>query len=424
MLGHADLTRETETIAELRQVVHKLARLLEISVTLNSTLDPKRLLKFILDTATDVLECEAASILLYDEKQGKLFFTAATGTDPRKLARIPVPLHGSIAGTVFQENRPLVINDVDRDPRHFGAVSREMKFQPRTLVAVPMRIREKTTGVLEALNKRKGPFTEKDAQFLYIIASQAAVSIHNSRLLQALQRTYDELNQLDKLKSNFMAIASHELRTPLGLILGYASFIQENARGELSEHASMVVHSALRLQSLVEDMTNMNLLKIGSTELIRDDIPIQIPVQAAHDRVKSTAEAKSQRIQLQMPGSPVYVSADSEKIELVFVNLLNNAIRYTPAHGEITAQVRVQENEVWIYIQDNGFGIPQDELDNIFNEFYQVEDHMTRRSGGLGMGLAIAKGLVELHGGRIWAESDGPGQGSTFVTVLPLVPDS
>ncbi len=424
MLKQTDLAQDTETLAELKQVVHKLSRLLEISVTLNSTLDPERLLQFILDTATDVLDCSAASILLYDEKQGKLHFTAATGTDPKKLAEIPVPLDGSIAGTVFRENRPLVINDVESDPRHFGLVGQQIQFRPRSLVAVPMRIREKTTGVLEALNKRSGPFTQKDAQFLYVIASQAAVSINNSRLLQALQRTYDELNQLDKMKSNFMAIASHELRTPLGLILGYASFLQEKAHGELSEHASMVLNSALRLQTLVEDMTNMNLLKIGSTELMLAEIPIQIPVQSAHDRTKSTADAKNQRLTIQMPQTPLYINADVEKLELVFFNLLNNSVRYTPAQGEIRIQVDHKPGEVWVVVEDNGFGIPKDELANIFNEFYQVEDHMTRRYGGLGLGLAIARGLVELHGGRIWAESDGPGQGSRFTTVLPLLDGS
>jgi signal transduction histidine kinase len=419
MFSQGDLAKDTQTVAELRGMVRRLSRLLEISVTLNSTLDQERLLRFILETATDVLNCEAASILLFDENRGELYFAAATGSDPKKLAEIPVPLEGSIAGTIFREDRPLVINDVERDPRHFGLVGEQVKFQPHSLVGVPMRVREKSFGVLEALNKQGGRFTERDAQILFIIASQAAVAIHNARLLEALQRAYDELSQLDDLKSNFMAIASHELRTPLGLILGYATFLKEKASGELSDHAGMVLNSAMRMQSLVEDMTNMNLLKIGSTELDPKIFPLQQAVEAAHESVRSTAEAKNQHLTVDMPSSPLYISGDPDKLELVFINLLNNAIRYTPAHGRIGVMMYPQADEIWIETRDTGYGIPANELQTIFKEFYQVEEHMTRRYGGLGLGLAIAKGLVELHGGRIWAESEGTGQGSVFKIVLP-----
>lgn len=419
MLGQGDLTKDTQTLAEMRQLVRKLSRLLEISVTLNSTLDHPRLLQFILDTAADVLDCEAASILLYNEKRGELLFSAATGSDPQRLAEIPVPLEGSIAGAIFRENKPLVIDDVEKDPRHFGTVGEQIEFRPRSLVGVPMRIREKPMGVLEALNKRDGTFSQKDAQILFIIASQAAVAIHNTRLLQALQRAYDELSQLDDLKSNFMAIASHELRTPLGLILGYGTFLKEKAHGEISEHADMVLNSALRMQSLVEDMTNMNLLKIGSTELYMDRMPLQQAIQSAVENIRSTAEAKNQRLSLQLPRTPLYVQGDAEKLELVFINLLSNAIRYTPAQGQIWVRAYEQGDEVWAETEDTGAGIPANELESIFKEFYQAEEHMTRRYGGLGLGLAIARGLIKLHGGRIWAESDGPGRGSTFKLVLP-----
>jgi signal transduction histidine kinase len=418
--GPVDLTQDTQTLADSRRIVGNLSRLLEISVTLNSTLEPDRLLNFILETAADVLDCEGASIMLYDEKRGELIFAAATASDTKKLAKIPVPLEGSIAGTIFRENRPLIINNVADDPRHFTQVAKQVKFQPKSLVGVPMHIRDNTMGVLEALNKHNGKFSQKDAQYLYIIASQAAVAIHNSRLLQALQRAYDEVSKLDKLKSNFMAIASHELRTPLGLILGYATFLQEKAHGELSKHASLVLNSALRLQTLVEDMTNMNLLKVGSTELSMNKIPIQAPIKEAFSAVKSTGEAKGQRLRVDLPPEPLFVKADPEKLELVFINLLNNAVRFTPAEGQISVRAYSAGNDVWVETSDTGYGIPPDELESIFKEFYQVEDHMTRRIGGLGLGLAIARGLVVLHGGRIWAESGGPGTGATFKIVLPL----
>jgi signal transduction histidine kinase len=358
--------------------------------------------------------------MLFDDNRGELIFTAATPSDAQELSKIPVPLDGSIAGTVFKENRPLIINDVDQEPRHYGLVARRVGFHPSSLVGVPMRIRDKTTGVLEALNKSSGGFTQKDAQYLYIIASQAAVAIHNANLLQELRSSYDEASKLDELRGNFLAIASHELRTPLGLILGYATFLEERTEGDMSKHAHLVVSSALRMQTLIEDMTNMNLLKLGASELDTSVIPLQGAVQEAHEAVSAAASSKGQVLQISMPEEPIYVRADQDKIVLVVINLLNNAIRFTPEGGRIHLKMWTIRNEARVEISDTGKGIPQNELDKIFREFYQLEDHMTRRYGGLGLGLAIARGLLELHGGRIWAESEGVGTGSKFTFSLPV----
>ena len=401
----------------------QLAQLVRISVTLNSTLDPAELLRYIIEKAAELLGCEAASILLYDERRAQLYFTTATGSDTNKLAEIPVPLEGSIAGSVFRENRPMVINNVENDPRHYAGVGQKVQFQSRSLLAVPMRIRSQVTGVLEAVNKRAGDFTDNDVQLLSVIASQAAVAINNAQLVQALQKANEELSRADKIKSDFMAIASHELRTPLGVILGYATFLKEDAKGELSEHANMVLTSALRLRALVEDMTNMNLLQMGDAKLAMYPISIQKPLLAACEEIATTAEIKNQKLEPELPREPLMVQGDLVKLELLFANLLNNAIRFTPDGGQIRIRARLCEKEVWVEIQDNGIGIPPEELENIFKEFYQVEDHLRRRHGGMGLGLAIARGIVRLHNGRIWAESQGENKGTTINVVLPHLED-
>ena len=401
----------------------QLAQLVRISVTLNSTLDPAELLRYIIEKAAELLGCEAASILLYDERRAQLYFTTATGSDTNKLAEIPVPLEGSIAGSVFRENRPMVINNVENDPRHYAGVGQKVQFQSRSLLAVPMRIRSQVTGVLEAVNKRAGDFTDNDVQLLSVIASQAAVAINNAQLVQALQKANEELSRADKIKSDFMAIASHELRTPLGVILGYATFLKEDAKGELSEHANMVLTSALRLRALVEDMTNMNLLQMGDAKLAMYPISIQKPLLAACEEIATTAEIKNQKLEPELPREPLMVQGDLVKLELLFANLLNNAIRFTPDGGQIRIRARLCEKEVWVEIQDSGIGIPPEELENIFKEFYQVEDHLRRRHGGMGLGLAIARGIVRLHNGRIWAESQGENKGTTINVVLPHLED-
>jgi signal transduction histidine kinase len=401
------------------QWVRQLSRIVEVSLTLNSTLDPDRLLQSIIKTAGEMLDCEAASILLYDEKRGELFFATAAGSESEQLSQIPVPLEGSLAGTIFCENRPLIVNNAQQDPRHYSQVGEQINFQTRSLLGVPMRIRSRVTGVLEALNKRSGDFTEADASLLSIIASQAAVAIQNARLIQALQTAYDELSRLDKLKSDFIAIASHELRTPLGVILGYASFLKDESQGEVSEHAEKVLNSAIRMRELVEAMTNLNLVQVGATQLnLRPESLKQI-VLAACKEIQLTAEAKNQKLLVNLPETTLIVEADPEKLGLAIINLLNNAVRFTQPEGEIIVTVRPMHREAWVEVRDNGIGVPPEELENIFKEFYQVEDHMTRRVGGLGLGLSIARGIVKLHDGRIWAESQGVGQGAVFKIALP-----
>ncbi len=413
------------TNVNLNQLVSQLARLVEISVKLNSTLDPDQVLKYIMESAAELLGCEAVSILLYDEKRDMLMFTSASGSDSHELAQIPVPIEGSLAGKIFRENKPLITNNVNRDPRHYALVGEKVNFQPRSLLGVPMCIQGGCTGVLEALNKRDGQFGPEDVQVLSVIASQAAVAIHNARLVQALQRAYEELSRIDKIKSDFIAIASHELRTPLGVILGYATFLKEEAQGELSEHAEMVLSSAMRLRGLVEAMTNMNLLHMGSVELKISPVVIQNVVKMAIAEILPTAQAKSQQILLDVPGQPLRVTADPEKLALVFTNLLNNAVRFTQEGGTVTVHASADQDDVVVEVNDNGIGIPSWELKNIFKEFYQVEPHMTRRQGGMGLGLAIARSLVELHGGELSAESAGQDQGSTFrVRLRRLIDDA
>ncbi|MFN2237299.1 MAG: ATP-binding protein [Anaerolineales bacterium] len=406
--------------ADPQKMINQLARLVEISVTLNSTLQLEKLLEYIMDTAAELLDCEAASILLYDQKQNQLKFAATTGSSPKGLAGITVPLDNSIAGTIFEENKPLVINDVDQDDRHNKDVSERIKLEIRSLLGVPMAIKDQKVGVLEAINKNSSIFSYSDIKLLSIIASQAAVAINNARLVQELQEAYEQLSETDEMKSRFMAVASHELRTPLGIIMGYATFLKEEAQGDLSEHASSVLTAALELRTMVEDLTNMNLIYTGQRDIRPMPIVLQDIIQVACDEMASDAEAKGHQLILDLPEESIIVRAD-QKLKLVFGNVLNNAVRFMPEPGNIIVRLTATEDNALVEIQDNGIGIPPDKLTRIFEQFYQIEDHMTRRYGGLGLGLAIARVLVELHGGRIWAVSDGLGKGATFKIQLPLV---
>lgn len=181
------------TIEELEQKNRWLSRLVELSVTLNSMLDLDALLQLVTATACELLKCEAASILLHDEKQNRLYFAAATGSDPKKLAEIPVPMVGSLAGSIFRENRPVLLNSVEGDARHYLPVSEQTNFKVRSLLGVPMLIKDHAIGVIEALNKVDEAFDEQDEAILFVTATHAAIAIHNANLFREAELSQEEL---------------------------------------------------------------------------------------------------------------------------------------------------------------------------------------------------------------------------------------
>ncbi len=399
--------------------MQKLSRLVDLSVRLNSTLNLDELLQFIIRTASDLLGCETVSILLYDEKQPHLFFAATSDPHADQLKQITVPIEGSLAGTIFRTNRAIIINEPGKDPRHYGVVAQKTGMLVNSLLGVPMRIRDQRTGVLEALNKRDGDFTTEDGNILSVIASHAAVAINNARMVLALQRALDKATEADRLKKDFLTLASHELRTPLGVIIGYATFLREDAEGELSEHADHVLNAALQMRVLVEDMTNLTLLETDGLIYKPRDVAAQEVLVATAKEVRTLAEAKAQRLVYDMPEEPILIHVDMEKLVSALVNVLNNAIRFSPIGEQIILGVRWEGEGALVWVQDNGMGIAEDQLKTIFREFKQGEPSLTRRYGGLGLGLTIASGLIRAQGGKIWAESEGPGSGATFKVYLP-----
>jgi len=407
------------TEPDVRKKIQKIAQLVEISAILNSTLKPELLLKNILESAADLLDCCIISILLYDEREKELRFAATSSVNIDQLEQIPVPLDNSLAGTIYTENRHLVINNTKDDPRHYDEVGDEVGLQVDSLLGVPMRIKDRVTGVIEALNKKEGEFTEFDVSLLLVVASQAAISMHNAQLIQALQKANIELSQADKLKRDLMAVASHELRTPLGNILGYATLLYEDATDENKPLASSILKASSKLRAVLDDIANMNLLYTGEADLDFADSTLQQVLELAKDEVNATVSREDNTVVYEIPDEPIPLKIDLPKMSVVFVNLILNAIRFTPVDGEIALRVSDRNDEIMISIVDTGRGIAKESLEKIFEVFYQEDDHMTRRYGGLGLGLSIARELVNLHGGRIWAESDGLGKGATIQVVLP-----
>jgi signal transduction histidine kinase len=403
--------------AEIR--VRQLERILEISRELTTTVALGPLLKKIVDTAAELTETETASILLQDKRTGELRFQTAADDKSQQLANIPVPIEGSIAGTVLMSGEPLIIGDARSDPRHFGGVGEKMGMEIRSLLAVPLQIKEHRIGVLEAINKCDDQeFSRQDVDMLVTLAAQAAAAIENARLVGALQRAYERLGELDKLKSDFISIASHELRTPLHLILLYAEMLREDLGEGAREQVDPVLRAATRLKQLIETMLNLRYLETGQMELAPTRFDLRAEVQAACKDYKVLADTKGLVISTDVPDEQVSIYADKEKVRVVLDNLVSNAVQFTPAGGQVRVKVGRRGQDIEMSVIDTGIGISSQDLDRIFERFYQVDDHMTRKQGGMGLGLSIVKELAELHGGRVWVESV-PGRGSRFVVVLP-----
>jgi signal transduction histidine kinase len=405
----------------LERKVNILNRLAEISTVLNSTFELNALLSYLMDAAAAIADAEAASVLLWDANTRELRF-AATTTSQSELNLIgqSVPLE-SLAGTVVQTNEIMQVDDTASDSRHYQKTDQDSQFETRSLLGVPMTIKDRVIGVLEVLNKRQTPWTSEDRDYVAVLAAQAAVAIDSARLVDDLKKANQELSELDKLKNDFIAIASHELRTPLAVILGYASFLQDESEGKASEHAAKVLASGLQLRRIIEDLTNLRYLQQHASELSREAINLNELVEEAVQDILGMVEAKNHQVKMELSTDVAVVDVDRIRATMAITNLLNNAVRFTPDRGQITVKAEAHTaDEAWISVTDNGIGISDDQMERIFDKFYQVEDHMTRVHGGLGIGLSIAKALVEAHGGRIWAESAGLNQGTTFTIVLPL----
>jgi signal transduction histidine kinase len=419
-----DVPRESmykERIREMEHHISVLERVIKLMQLVNSTLDLSPLLDTIVEVAMQLTDTSSASVMLIDEQTGELRFVAVTGEHSADTKPVVVPMEGSIAGTVVKENKPLLIRDAPSDPRWCQNVDQASGFVTRSIIAVPLRLHGDVIGVVEALNKRNG--TEMgwdDVEILSHLATQAAIAIHNARLLSRLQAAYDELNELDRRKSDFIAIAAHELRTPLSLILGYATFLREDASGTAREQMEVVLQSAMRLRSLIDDMLNLQEVDSGEATLSLEQLSIQDVVEAGVKEIQYIAEAKEQTIALSMPERAIWVEADRGKLTLVVVNLLSNAVKFTDSGKRLGVQVKTTgDHQAVMTFWDTGIGIPSDQIGRIFDRFYQVETSLLRRHEGMGLGLSIVKEMVELHHGKIRVQSH-MGQGTAFTVTLPL----
>jgi len=414
----AKQTAFPQDIKALQNRVRHLERLLDISRRLSETLDPQKVLQMVINSAVELTHSEAASILLHDGESGYLRFVAALPSQWKTLRNLRVPLRTSTAGLALITRKPQIINNVSSAVRHEQVVDEELKFTTRNLIAVPLLHHNNPIGVLEAVNKISGKYGPEDVYVLQVLAAHAAVALHNARLMEAARRANEELIRLDKMKSDFIAITSHELRTPLGIILGYATHLNTIADAEYRAPLDAIIRAAMRLRELIEELSDLRNYERGESIFKAQKTDVREVVKDTASRYESMAELRGISLKLALPKEPVIAEVDVQKLSTALGHLIKNGIVFTDEGGKVTVGVEDMGNFLRIWVSDTGIGIPQEEINHIFENFYQVEKHLTRHHGGLGIGLTVAKAMVEMHGGTILVESK-EGKGSVFTIILP-----
>jgi signal transduction histidine kinase len=400
--------------------IDHLERLLEVVRGLTTAPDLESFLQTIITEASEMTDSELASILEYDAEARELRFLSTIWFDRDVLRPLGVPLEGSVAGEVFRRRQPLIVQDPKADQRHFKVIDRVTKHETRSLAAVPIIVRGEPVGVLEALNKRDNAhYTEEDLTILATLAALAAQAMRNVHLERQVREARIQLAELERLKTDFIAITSHELRTPLGLILGHATFLKELVGSEHESQLDTIIKNATRLKEIVENLSDVDNVQTGAARIRSHKVSL---TRIAEDVILTFQdEAKSKNITLRgdWGNSPFFIEADGVKINIALSNLVRNALQFTNTGGSVRIAVAEDSGYMKVSVSDDGVGIPARDLNKVFDRFFQVEEHLTRKHGGMGLGLAVAKSLIELHNGRIWVESE-EGRGSTFTFLLPV----
>ena len=297
-----------------------------------------------------------------------------------------------------------------------------LSYPMGSLVSIPLVTQGQLLGAM-AIGRLPSdtPLGEGNVELLSVLSGQAAVAIKNAQLFQEIQRAYDKVEESDYLKTEFIAIASHELRTPLVSILGYLELLTYSAEGDTLDQLTIVLEQALRLRDVVNDMLSLTDLQSGMAELIWSQVPLEDVIRSVARNEQAQIEAKGARLSVRIPDDCATIRADYERIRLITAKLVSNAIKFSPRGGEVTITASRDDTCVVLSISDHGPGIGPEAAENLFKPFYQVEESLRRSHGGMGLGLAIAKGMVELHGGEIWVESV-VGEGSSFRFSVPQPP--
>lgn len=326
-----------------------------------------------------------------------------------------------ICGWVAQQQHQVVLNEVQQSTLPNAQVLRSMGVT--AYASQPLIVQGRFLGTLAFGSFTRTELTPEEAALLQAISDQVAVAIDRANLTNSLRQQTEQLSQANRIKDEFLAVLSHELRTPLNPILGWSKLLRTRKYDEATVNRALeTIQRNAQLQTqLIEDLLDVSRILQGKLSLKVGPVTWNFIIQAAMETVRLAAEAKSIQVQTMIDLEVGQVLGDSSRLQQVVWNLLSNAVKFTPQGGQVSIGLEQIENYAQVTVSDTGKGIAPDFLPYVFDYFRQADSATTRKFGGLGLGLAIVRQIVELHGGTVWVESPGEGQGATFIVRLPLL---
>jgi len=379
------------------------------------------------------LEDNNVAIMLLDAESGTLRVEASVGYPPGAVEGLRLRLGEGITGWVAQHGEPALVPDVHLDPRYYEAAS-----NTRSELCVPLVTGPRVIGVLNIESPQPNAFTGDDQRLLSTLASNLAVLIERARLFEEVEAAQIELQQraealeeanirlqeLDRLKSEFLANMSHELRTPLNSVIGFSEVLMDGLVGEMTpdqnECLGNIHSSGHHLLKLINDILDLSKIEAGRMELESTTFDVAELLAEVQVTITPLIKKKSQVLTVEWADGLPHLTADRFRVKQILLNLLSNAYKFTSVEGHITLSCRQADPATMLFsVVDTGIGIKPEDQEVIFEEFRQVDGSASREMTGTGLGLAISKRMVEMHGGRVWVESEY-GHGATFSFLLPL----
>jgi len=409
---------------ELSQSVEELRALGDVSQAINSTLDVEMVLTTIVTKAAQLSGTEAGAIYTFDEAHQEFRLRATHGMDEAMIAAIRdrrIGVGETGIGKAAAQRTPIQIADTLKNTSLVLDIVVQAGF--RALLIVPLLRSEQIIGALVVRRKEPGEFPEHTVNLLETFADQSVLAIQNARLFREIEEKSRELAEASQHKSQFLANMSHELRTPLNAILGYTELMADGAYGEPSEKMLGILKrleaNGRHLLGLINDVLDLSKIEAGQLELELSDYCVQDITQTVRSTLEPLASDKKLAFKLELARELPPGHGDGRRLTQVLINLVGNAIKFTDA-GEVAIKAEANNGAFYVAVRDTGPGISAADQAKLFQEFQQADNAITRKKGGTGLGLAISKRIIEMHGGKIWVESQ-PGQGTTFTFTLPVI---